>query len=284
LTFRVEKGDNIPYSSTEYQVETSDFFATHPVFSLDQATSELAPAGGRRGTIERLKHHLEKGRLKLVTRGVYAVVPEGLPVSRYYPDSFLVIAALREDGIISHHGALELLGAAHSAWKEYSVYSGQRRRSLRLDGITIRFLDNPSQVQDKTYRQLGTRRVERQGKLLTVTGPERTLVEGFRWPTLAGGLEELVQSAAGFPVLDLDLLEKVLQRYDIATLWSATGWFLERFQKSFHVSGSVLGRMEAHRPRAPHYLERGSRGGVLASRWNLIIPNTLARNSEPDES
>jgi hypothetical protein len=42
------------------------------------------------------------------------------------------------------------------------------------------------------------------------TGPERTLVEGFCRPSLAGGLEKLVRSASGFSTLDLDLLEKVL--------------------------------------------------------------------------
>jgi hypothetical protein len=47
---------------------------------------------------------------------------------------------------------------------------------------------------------------------------------------MVGGLDELVQSAAGYPVLDLELLEKVLRRYDIANSWAAAGWFLERFQ------------------------------------------------------
>ena len=39
----------------------------------------LAPAGGRKGTVERLKYYLKAGKLKLVARGIYAVVP---PVCR----------------------------------------------------------------------------------------------------------------------------------------------------------------------------------------------------------
>jgi predicted transcriptional regulator of viral defense system len=122
---------------------------------------------------------------------------------------------------------------------------------------------------------LGTRKIERQGKLLLTTGPERTLVEGFRRPRLAGGLEELVTSASGFAVLDLTLLDEILQRYSIANLWAATGWFLERFRKTFHVPDEFLNHMEQHRPRSPHYLERNRRGGVLAARWNLILPKDL---------
>ncbi|MGD1974377.1 MAG: hypothetical protein PVG73_09940, partial [Desulfobacterales bacterium] len=63
----------------------ADFFNTHSVFSLNEAAGALAPAGGCKGTGERLKYHLKTGRLKLVTRGIYAVVPYGVPVESYEP-------------------------------------------------------------------------------------------------------------------------------------------------------------------------------------------------------
>ncbi len=64
-----------------------------------------------------------------------------------------------------------------------------------------------------------------------ITGPERTLVEGFRRPGLVGGLEELVVPAAGFATLDLEQLEEVLRRYGVrkrcggplAGSWSDSG-------------------------------------------------------------
>ena len=55
-------------------MKTVEFFATHPVFSLDQAAKALVPDGRRSGMVERLKYHLRASTLKLVTRGVYAVV------------------------------------------------------------------------------------------------------------------------------------------------------------------------------------------------------------------
>ena len=267
----------------EGKVKTAEFFATHPVFSLDEAAHALAPPGGRRGTVERLKHHLETGRLKFVTRGIYAVVPAGVPVEPLRPDPFLVAAAARPDGVFSHHSALELLGAAHSVWTQCTLFTVRCRRPLVLNGATVRFLDHPGPFRTGSRQHLGTRRIERRGRLLETTGPERTLVEGFRRPALAGGLEELVQSASAFPILDLDLLEQVLRRFDVANLWAATGWFLERFQRSFHVPERFLGRMEQHRPRSPQYLERNSRGGTLARRWNLILPEVLVQPGEADE-
>jgi predicted transcriptional regulator of viral defense system len=265
------------------KVKTADFLATHPVFSLDEAARVLAPPGGRAGTVERLKHHLETGRLKLATRGVYAVVQPGTSADRFRPDPILVAAAARPHGIFSHHSALELLGAAHSVWNQCTLYTEQRRRPLVLDGATIRFLDHPCPLRTGRRRHLGTRRIERRGNLFEATGPERTLVEGFRKPALTGGLEELVRSASGFATLDLDLLKEILRGYGVANLWAATGWFLERFQRSFHVPASLLSRMEQNRPRSPQYLERNRRGGTLAPRWNLILPQILVQPGEVDE-
>ncbi|MFP3870816.1 MAG: hypothetical protein ACLFVT_08080 [Syntrophobacteria bacterium] len=264
-------------------MKTAEFFATYPVFSLDEAARALAPKGGRAGAVERLKYHLESGTLKLVARGVYAVCPPGIPVDRFQPDPVLVASAVRPGGIFSHHSALELLGAAHSVWHQCTVYVKRRRRPLRLDGTTIRFLDHPGPLRSGAKEQLGTLRVERQGRFLRTTGPERTLVEGFRRPALAGGLEELVRSASGFSTFDLDLLERVLHEYAIASLWAAVGWFLESFQEVFHVPEKMLETLARHRPRSPHYLHRNSRGGVMIQRWNLIIPKALATLGEPDE-
>jgi len=269
--------------NTKQQLRGADFFAGHPVFSLDEAVTALAADGRRLGVVDRLKYHLKTGRLKRVTREIYAVVPPVVPVEDFRPDPFLVAKAMHPNGIFSHHSALELLGAAYSVWNQCTLYVARRRRPLLLAGFAVRFLDSPLSMQTDSGKQFGTRRVERQGMLLEVTGPERALVEGFNRPSLAGGLEELVRSAAGFTTLDLELLEEVLHRYDLAKLWAATGWFLEMFQKSFHVPNALLTRMEERRPRSRVYSERDQRGGTLVRRWNLILPQTLLSLGEPDE-
>jgi predicted transcriptional regulator of viral defense system len=270
--------------NTKRKLKSPDFFSTHPVFSLGEAAAALMPEGKRLRVVERLKHHLRTGRLKRVTREIYAVVPPSLSPERFHPDLFLVASAMYPDGVFSHHSALELLGAAHSLWNQCALYVARRRRPLVLEDATLRFLDFPLSMKGDSGKQVGTRRIERQGRLLEVTGPERTLVEGFSRPSLVGGLEELVSSAAGFTTLDLDLLEKVLRRYDMAKLWAATGWFLERFQKSFHVPDALLARMEQGRPHSRAYVERGQRGGLLVRRWNLILPKVLLSPGDPDES
>jgi len=275
--------DESPSRASRRQLTTAELFAARPVFSLNEAAERLAPPGGRAGAVERLKHHLETGRLQLVTRGVYAVVPAGVSSERFRPDPALVAAAARPDCVLSYHTALELLGSAQSVWREHTAFTARRRRPIAIDGVTVRFLDHPAALREAGAVRLGVRTVERRGQLLSVTGPERTLVEGLRRPGLAGGLEELVASASSFPTLDLELLEEVLHRYDFAQLYAATGWFLECFEKTFHVPAEFLGRLEKKRPRGPQYLERSRRTGVLAVRWNLVVPESVASPGEPDE-
>ncbi len=264
-------------------MKTAEFLATHPVFSLDEAVEVLDSLGGRPGTIERLKYYLRKKRLKLLTRGIYAVVPLGVKLQQFQPDPYLTASAVRSDAVFSHHSALELLGAAHSVWKNITLYTERRRKPLRLDAFSIFFLSHPRVNKSNLPDPIGTQRIERRGKILRTTGPERTLVEGFRRPALAGGLEELVESAIGFPTLSLSLLEKILNRYDIALLWGATGWFLERYRKTFQVSEEYLAKLELRCPRSPQYLERTGQGGWLASRWNLILPNTMKHTFKYNE-
>jgi len=283
LTNRTVMGSIAPSNGTQRKVDTHEFFARNPVFSLEQATRELSPPRGRAGAVARLKHHLATGRLKLIGRGLYAVVPPGTAPGDLRPDPFLAAAVARPDVVFSHHAALELLGAAHSVWSECTVYTRRRRRPLELDGTTVRFLEAPAAMDVPAGRSLGTRKIERRGNLLEATGPERTLTEGFRRPRLVGGLEELVLSAAGFATLDLDLLEEILERYDVANLWAAIGWFLERMRETFHVSEARLVKHAERVPASPQYIDRNRRGGILQRRWNLIVPAELERLGEPDE-
>jgi len=264
-------------------VETATFLQTQRVFTLDQAVRALNPPGGRRAALARLKYYLQTNRLKAVTRGVYATVPPGTDPERFQPDRYLAAAAVRPDGVFSHHAALELLGAAHSEWTTCSLFTKKRRPPLSLDGVRIEFLAFPPGLLRARQAQLGTRKVERLNFTLKVTGPERTLVDGFRQPARVGGVEELVESAAGFSVLDLKLLRRLLEAYAEKTLWAAVGWFLERYQKTFFAPPDFLESLESRRPKSAQYLLRGQRGGTLLRRWNLILPEAVAKAGEPDE-
>lgn len=272
-------GDNIPCKAMKRKV-TETFFATFPVFSLEEAKRELNPPGGRTGTVERLKYHLGTGRLKRVTRGIYAVVPPEAAADQFFPDPFLVAVAVRPGCVFAYHSALDLLGVSHSMWNLCTVFSQVPRQPIWFGDNEIRFLSFPKAIREFKARDIGTVRVERRGKWLTTTGAERTLAEGFRNLHYVGGIEELLVSAGGFPVLELDLLQQILNIYDSLRIWAAAGWFLEKYQRTFSVPEEFLRILEKKRPKSPMYIDRELRGGKLLDRWNLIVPEDVLNLGE----
>ena len=273
----------LPTSRLCSNMNTVAFLQTRQVFSLEDARRALKPSASS-GTMQaRLKYYVRTGRLLPVTRGVYAAVPHGLEAVRFHPDPFLVAATVRPDAVFTFYSALSLLGAARVDWNVVTVATSRRRRPLDVAGVQVDFLSIAPGLARLHKQGVGLRTVDRVGRLLRVTGPERTLVEGFREPGRMGGVSELVEAAAGLPVLDLDLVERFLRAFDEKVLWAAVGWFLERHRRSFSVPDAYLARLERHRPRSRLYLVRREGRGRLASRWNLMLPERVMQAGEPDE-
>jgi predicted transcriptional regulator of viral defense system len=260
-----------------------DFLRRSPVFTLRDLARVANGRQPRRTALERVKYYSATGRVRRLARELYAVVPPGVEPGRFQPDRFLVARALRHEAVLSHHSALELLGAAHSVWNACTAYASGPGRRLSFGSSSVQILRPPA-VLGPAWDRLGVEEVHYFGQTLRVTGPERTLVEGFRQPHHVGGLYELVESAAGFAFLRFDVLREVLAAYQQKALWAAVGWFLERHARTFFTAEEQLGLLQSQRPRSPQYLPRSLRGGVFQPRWNLVLPQEVVRGGEPDET
>jgi hypothetical protein len=80
-------------------VETPDFLAAHPVFALSDAADAFPSQRGNRAAVKRLRRYVEDGRLKLLERCLYAVVPPNQRAETFQPDPFLVARAARPDSV-----------------------------------------------------------------------------------------------------------------------------------------------------------------------------------------
>ena len=275
--------------STRSQVHlaTESFLDRNPVFTRSMFAGAHGEPRPSPALVKRLKYLQATGRVVSLERGLYATVRPGDNPEAAAPDPYLVSAVLRPDGVFAYHSALTLLGAGHSDWNVVTLLSDRRRRSLSLRNARVDVLPHPAALVRKRGTEVGVRSVPYLDRTLRVTGPERTLVDGFRRLELVGGLEELVTSAAGFPSLDLAELDAVLRAYDFRILYAGVGWFLETYQSHFFVPSDFLDRLEKRRPAAPQYLPRRGRaedgGGRMVPRWNLILPEAVLRGALPDE-
>ncbi len=109
--------------------------------------------------MRRLRYAVQRGRLELVERGLYAIVPPG--VERFTPDRFLVAAALRQDAVLAYHSALELLGLAHSVYRDVFYLTGRPRKDVRLSGGRVRALHHPKPLRARGAEDFGVEAHER---------------------------------------------------------------------------------------------------------------------------
>lgn len=253
------------------------YFRTHPVFTLGEFRRTVGTQATPSTSQTLIKYHLSRGNLRLVERGVYAVVPPGVDAKQFGPDRFLVAAALRPDAVLAYHSALELLGVAHSTFRDVFFLTSRRRKDLRLSGGRIRALLHPKRLRERRAEDYGVEVRERAGVKLHVTGPERTLVDCLVTPRYAGGLEEALQSLRGIAAFDLDRLAGYLDLLGTRRAFAVVGAYLEQEAARLFVPPAYLDRLAKQVPRSPGYLARTSTGGRFLRRWNLIVPRAWGR-------
>jgi predicted transcriptional regulator of viral defense system len=254
---------------------TTTFFARNPVFRLEDWVATSRGRNRVARTHERARYHVETGRLLRLGRGLFAVVPPGRDAKSFDPDPYWVAATYRPDAILSHHSALDLHGVRHSVSRRFPFLTAGDRHALKFRGAEWKPLRHPAELVKKRKTAFGLVSMDREGKVLRVTSPERTLVDGFAAPTWCGGLEEHVNSCEGFRSLDLDLLSAYLKLWDWALLYSAVGWFLESRPTTAEATPRFLARLEAKRLVRSHYLGGRRADGAFIRRWNLILPSVL---------
>lgn len=261
-------------SITKSHPET--LFTRHPVLTLETWAAALGgpPAAAR--ARDRARYYCRTGRLRRLAHGLYAVVSPGADPAAFSPDPYLVAAALRDDTVLSHHTALDLLGVARSVFNRFAYFTARVRRPLRVDSVEWHALAHPRPLERAGQARFGVTRIDRHGVILEVTGPERTLVDGFSSLRWGGGLEEHVESSAGFRDLDLDLLQAYLGLLGRASLYGAVGWFLDSHPETGNPTERVLSTLANQAPRQARYLGPRRRGATLLPRWNVLVPSYLA--------
>lgn len=263
-------------------MKPTDFFSRHPIFRFDEFRRAHLSSGRRSPatTASVLKQHVAAGHLINVRRGLYARVPEGSDNLSFRVDPYLVASRLTPDAVIAFHGALQLLGRAHSQSHRLTYLSMHRARPFTFQGTDFVPVLVPTALRKLPDHGGGLREERRQGVAVSVTGYERTLVDVLHAPEHGGGWEEIWLSLEGIEFVDLDFVVEYALRLESALTIARVGFFLEQHKDQFLVEDRHLAALQAHAPRQTRYFDRRRRkGGKLLPRWNLIVPEHVIERS-----
>ena len=265
-----------------------NFFTNHPVFTYDEFRSYCMQEGNRnqRTVDSLLTYHIKVDRLIRVRRGLFVVVPTGINPAQVPIDPYLVAAKMTTDAVLAYHTALEFHGKAYSIHNRFYLLTKGVVRKTRLRDWTIEGVMHPKSLRDAGKESLGVTSGERMGVRVQVTSLERTLVDILDRPDLGGGWEEVWRSAESVEYFDLDKVLEYALMLGKATTIGKVGFFLESHRERLFVSDAILEKLRVHRPREPHYLERGKSMGQsrLVSSWNIVVPERLFEKSWEESS
>lgn len=257
------------------------FFSTHPVFTRAELAGlpqkEKARSPKTREAL--LAYHQQQGHILRVRRGLYCVVPPGANPATCPVDAYLLAAKMTDDAVLAYHTALEFHGKAYSIFEELQYLTARAARPVTFRSYRFRPVRFPTKLTAKNKALFGVKEMDRTGISVRATTLERTLVDVLNRPDLAGGWEEIWRSLETVEFFDLDVVVQYALLLENATTAAKVGFFLEQHKDRLMVEERHLDRLRARRPREPHYLARGRRGGRLVSQWNLVVPVEVLERS-----
>lgn len=203
------------------------------IFTMDRARELSASVGLSDGYLRQALHHLTKsGWLVRLRKGLYALSPATPGVTSAH--EFEIAMALVPHGAISHWSAMHHHGMTEQTPRRVFILVAadkpvpQSRNKERHEGSGIQVGDTIYQfIRVKPERFFGTEKVWVGEARVTITDPERTLLDGLMMPQYCGDFAEVLHA---FEVrgdrLNLDRIVEYALRLDAATA-KRLGWVLE---------------------------------------------------------
>ena len=205
----------------------------HRTFTTDEARA-LAPAVGlSEGYLRQALHHLTRtGWVIRLRKGLYALSSAVPGVSALH--EFEIAMALTDPAAIGYWSALHYHGLTEQSPRKVFVLTTTeavtpRTRGTKNRGTGFAVGDIAYQfVRVKPERFFGTQKVWVNEARITVTDPERTLLDGLSQPEYCGDFAEVLHA---FDVRGRDLnLKRIIEyalRLDASTA-KRLGWVLEK--------------------------------------------------------
>lgn len=237
----------------------------HTIFTTAQAQDLLGDAAYAANTLSRL---VKKGWLQRLQRGLYLIIPLEAGPERLWTESSLVIASkLVKPSAVAYWSALHYWGMTEQVSQVVFVQTTQRKAALQVLGMHFRFVTLPE------ARFFGAVQRTVDGKSITVTDREKTLLDAAARPDLCGGIMQLAQALSGhYADVDWLRLDDYLQRWGGGAVVKRLGYLIETLHLPIPEQTQRLTRWQGWISQGMSLLEPGaSPDSISAPQWNLRV-------------
>jgi predicted transcriptional regulator of viral defense system len=260
------------------------FFYEHPVFSRSEFVCWRRESGDitAQAISVALHYYVKKGRIKLIQRELYAVVPPNQTPENLLVDSYLIAARATRNSssILAYHTALELHGVAYSSFGQLTYLTTQKNKPFEFQGNWFQPVLMPTRLQKKHRAMFGVQTINRQGMEINITNLARTFVDVIDRVELSGGWEEVCRSLSNMVAFNVDEAIEYCLLFDNARLAAKVGYFLEQRQGAFAVNSAQLQPLLAAKPTVPQYLStHPDEACKLIKRWSLLMPISVIQRT-----
>ena len=248
------------------------YVQSSPLFTVEELVRSYGKKSQNRSIRNMLYRLKQQGRVRQLTKGVYAGALAATSLNRYS-----VPSRLRNDAVVAFHSALEFHGVANQVFQTVYYLSSRPRRNVVFDGVTYHSVVAPRQLA--RARALNFQ-VESTHDKVRATSRERTMVDCLMFLEYSGGTDELDRSLAMFPSFDFEAALEYLKLLRMPWLYARLGFLLDRHAARLFFSGKSRDAFFRKLPRGVAYLEQKRSGNRWVPTWKLMVPERLAPSSD----
>lgn len=253
---------------TKPKIPLTQFAQSSTLFTLEELGHRYGKKERSRSVRNMLYRLKRQGRIRQLTKGVYAGALATASVNRYS-----VPSKLRKDAVVAFHSALEFHGVANQVFQAVYYLSVRPRGDMTFDGVSYHCVAPPR-------RLVRAHRLEFQVELsrdkVRVTGRERSIVDCLAFLEYSGGVDEVDHSLAMLPSFDCDVALEYLRLLRMPWLYARLGFLLDRHAEKLFFKGKSRDIFLRRLPRGIAYLDRKRPGNRWVPTWNLMVPEALA--------
>lgn len=238
------------------------------IFSINDLAGKV---GSRQKARKLASNAARKGWLGRISKGVYLVMELGAgskPV--WTADSFFVASKLASaPNYIGYYNMLNEYGWTEQVPLSVFIATTGKMSGRTINGVKYRFVS----ITKRKFFGTTTRFIR--GNRVTVSDPEKTIVDGLDHPEYCGGIAEMAKCLLeASKTIDLKKVISYAERLGNSAVFKRLGYLAEALGIALpiDISGKVA-------PGYSYLLPRSRKKGKHNSKWNLIINEEVSKQT-----